>query len=128
MTVNQLHKRLTKLIAEGFARNPVCVSKTTFTHNCEGDGVTILPVTGVGIRRINIASDDGGTGYNKDGSERTKMTVILSGIAGSNAKGGLIEVSEYSVECQNCGIGTYLPSGRCDHCNLHHTERVNTRK
>lgn len=91
MTLNQLHKKLGKLIEEGFGRLPVCVSKSTFTDNREGDGVTILPVQGAGVRRINIADDDGGTAINKDGSERTRMTVILSGACGVNIRGELID-------------------------------------
>lgn len=91
MTLNQLHKRLGKLIEEGFGRTPVCVSKDTFTDNREGDGVTILPVEGLGVRRINIANDDGGMGMNKDGTERTRMTVILSGACGADRSGQLID-------------------------------------
>lgn len=37
-TLNQLKKRLDKLIGEGHGRRRVCVSKTTFRHNCEDDG------------------------------------------------------------------------------------------
>lgn len=91
MTLNQLHKRLTKLIAEGHGRKPVCVSKTTFTDNCEGDGVTILPVAGVGVRRINMGDGDGGMKINRDGTEHTRSTVILAGDAGANMKGELVD-------------------------------------
>lgn len=91
MTIFQLHKRLGQLIAAGHKREQVCVSKDTFRHNCEGDGVTILPLGGIGIRTINIADDDGGIGYTKAGVERTKTVLILAGDAGANSQGDLVE-------------------------------------
>lgn len=91
MTLYQLHKRLGKLLAEGHGRKPVCVAKHTFTHNCEDDGVSILPVVGLGLKFINIADDDGGTGINKDGSERMRRTVILAGSDGATLKGELVD-------------------------------------
>lgn len=91
MNVNQLYKRLGQLIEEGHGRKPVCVAKTTFVDNCEDDGVTILPLVGLGIRAINIHDGDGGTGYNKDGSERLRQTVILAGGMGANSKGELVD-------------------------------------
>jgi hypothetical protein len=89
-TVNQLKKRLDKLVADGFGRLPVVVSKSTFTHNCEGDGVTILDVTGAGKVLITNADDDGGTKFNKDGTESSRMCFMLVGSAGSDAKGNIL--------------------------------------
>jgi len=96
MTLNQLYKRLGRLIGEGHGRQQVCIAKRTFEHNCEDDGVTILPVEGLGVDWINIADGDGGTGVNKDGSERMRETVILAGGSGVNSKGQLID------EYRNC--------------------------
>lgn len=90
-TVNQLKKRLDALVASGYGRLPVVVSKSTFTHNCEGDGVTILDVTGSGTVRVPNSDDDGGTKYNKDGSESSRLCYMLVGDAGSNGRGNIIE-------------------------------------
>jgi hypothetical protein len=90
-TVNQLKKRIDQLVADGFGRLPVVVSKSTFEHNCEGDGVTILDVTGSGKVRIPNASDDGGTKWNKDGTESSRLCFMLVGSAGSDSKGNIIE-------------------------------------
>lgn len=48
--------------------------------------------------------------------------------AKSIAVGGfIVDAGFYSEdECQNCGIGYYLPSGVCDHCNVHMTVRLNS--
>ena len=93
-TVNQLKKRLDKLIAEGYGRTPIVVSKTTFTHNCEGDGVTILDLTGIGIQRIPNSDGDGGWKFNRDGTESSRICLVLVGDAASNGKGGMLEEVE----------------------------------
>lgn len=79
MTVNQLHKILIKLIANGEGRLGVHVSKETFTHNCEDDGVTILKVEKCITRRVLYWNNDTDSYENADGSERTKRVVILVG-------------------------------------------------
>lgn len=89
-TVNQLKKRLDELVANGQGRLPVVVSKSTFTHNCESDGVTILDVTGSGTVRVTNSNDDGGTKCNKDGSESSRLCYMLVGDAGSDGKGNIL--------------------------------------
>lgn len=92
MTLNQLHKRLEKLIADGHGRKPVCVAKETFRDNREDDGCSILQVHGLGLELIHMADDDGGTAVNKDGSERMRWNVILVGSAGANQKGNIVSL------------------------------------
>lgn len=79
MNVNSLHKALTTLIEMGHGHKPVAINKDTFRHPLEGDGCLVLPVEHVEIDWILQLDDDGGTAMNKDGSERGKSVVVLSG-------------------------------------------------
>ena len=80
MTVSKLHKLLTELIAAGHGRKPVCINKRTFNHRMEEDGAVILPVESVsGPEFIGTTDDDGGTKFNRDGTEAGRYTVVLSG-------------------------------------------------
>lgn len=80
MNVNQLHKALGKLVAEGHGRKPVCVNKATFHHPLEMDGAVILGLKSVvGPQWIAMTDDDGGTKFNKDGTESGTYTVVLEG-------------------------------------------------
>lgn len=80
MTVATLHKRLSALIDAGHGRKPVLVDKPSFTHPCEQDGTTILEISSVdGPKWIPICDDDGGTKWNKDGTESGKTVIVLSG-------------------------------------------------
>ncbi len=89
MTLNQLHKRLTKLIEQGYGRRTVCVDKPTFSHACESDGANILGVDGVGVRTVRYMVDDS---YElADGTERQRTVVILAGSGGANSKGDLVD-------------------------------------
>jgi hypothetical protein len=63
---------LGKMIANGEGRRPVCISKTTFTHPCEGDGATILNVQDAFLQM-------GGTKVNKNGSESMRGCLVLVG-------------------------------------------------
>lgn len=82
MNVKQLHKELGILIAQGHGRKPVCVNKATFSHPLEMDGAVILAVRSVSPPRfIVMTDDDGGTRFNKDGTESGSYTVILEGDA-----------------------------------------------
>lgn len=67
------------MIENGAGRRPVCVSKTTFTHPCEGDGATILNVQDAFLQMIPQSDDDGGTKINKDGSESMRGCLVLVG-------------------------------------------------
>jgi len=81
MTVAKLHKVLGEMIAQGHGRKPACVSKDTFTHNCESDGVTILDVCTAKVKWIPWCDDDGGQALNKDGTEHGKNVLVLGGAA-----------------------------------------------
>lgn len=79
MTLNELHKRLGKLIEQGHGRRHVAVNKPTFQHNLEADGAVILPVCQVHAEWIPDIDGDGWAVTNKDGSERGRVTIILGG-------------------------------------------------
>jgi hypothetical protein len=80
MNVNQLHKALSALVAQGHGRKPVCINKNSFRHPLEEDGAVILGVKAVnGPTFIVMTDDDGGTKFNKDGTESGSYTVILDG-------------------------------------------------
>ena len=80
MNVNQLHKALGALVEKGHGRKPVCINKTSFNHPLESDGAVILNVQAVtGPRFITMTDDDGGTKFNKDGTESGSYTVVLEG-------------------------------------------------
>lgn len=79
MTVNKLHKLLCMFIKQGHARKEVLVSKTTFKHALESDGCTLLPIEEVYGQCINMIDDDGGTKFNKDGSESMRSVIIIAG-------------------------------------------------
>ena len=80
MTVSKLHKQLSELIAAGHGRKPVCINKRTFNHRMEQDGAVIMPVESVsGPTFIGTADDDGGTKFNRDGTEAGRYSVVLAG-------------------------------------------------
>lgn len=80
LTVAALHKKLGELIAAGHARKPVLVNKPSFTHPLEQDGAVLLDVEAVeGPQWIPMCNDDGGTKWNKDGTESGRTVVILKG-------------------------------------------------
>lgn len=80
MTVAALHKQLGALIEAGHGRKPVAVNKRTFTDPCEQDGAVILAVHGVeGPRWIPTVDEDGGSKWNKNGTEAGKHIVVLFG-------------------------------------------------
>lgn len=79
-TVARLHKELGKLIDQGHGRKPVQVNKQSFYHPLEADGAVILDIASVeGPCWICMADDDGGTKFNRDGTEAGKRVVILKG-------------------------------------------------
>ena len=73
MQVRRLHRLLSELIAEGHGHKKVMVSKSTFTHGLEGDGVTILPVNDVAVYSYPLYDDDGGD------TERVETAVVMFG-------------------------------------------------
>lgn len=82
-TVNQLLKRMQSLKDAGHGRKRIVVDKESFAHNCESDGVTMLQLSGVGVEWVGHADGDGGTKYNKDGTESGSNVVVLVGDARS---------------------------------------------
>lgn len=79
-TVARLHKELGKLIEQGHGRKPVQVNKQSFRHPLEEDGAVILDIEGIeGPKWITMTDDDGGTKFNRDGTESGKRVVILKG-------------------------------------------------
>lgn len=91
MTVNALHKLLGKLINQGHARKPVCIDKTTFTHNLEQDGCLILEVCGVDILPIIKMDDDGGSKVDSKGRECYQQTCVLVGSSGATVDGRVLK-------------------------------------
>lgn len=89
-TVARLHKELGKLIEVGHGRKPVYVNKQSFQHNCESDGAVILALCGMGIQWVPTMDDDGGTKWNKDGTESGKVLLVLTGADGADSRGNLI--------------------------------------
>ena len=79
-TVARLHKELGKLIEQGHGRKPVQINKQSFQHILEDDGVVIMDITSIdGPLWITEADDDGGTKWNRDGTEAGRRAVILKG-------------------------------------------------
>jgi len=91
-TVAKLHKELGKLVDAGHGRKIVHINKESFQHNLESDGCVIMELCGMGIENVPVIDDDGGTKWNKDGSEASMTILILAGGAGANAKGELVPV------------------------------------
>jgi hypothetical protein len=79
MQVRTLHKQLGELIAKGYGHNDVVINKDTFRHPLEPDGCVLLPVIRAEAGYFRVLDGDGGTKYNKDGSERMRSGVILLG-------------------------------------------------
>lgn len=79
MTVKKLHAALEILIQAGAGRRKVVIDKETYRHPLESDGCVLLDVARVRMQTNPIIDDDGGTTLNKDGTERTQQSVVLSG-------------------------------------------------
>jgi len=90
ITVSNLHKRLCSLIESGHGRKPVVVDKSSFTHNCEGDGITILDLAGLGIVCVPQGDGDGAIKVNKDGTESCRTCLVLVGSDKANLKGDIV--------------------------------------
>lgn len=79
-TVASLHRALGKLIDQGHGRKPVQINKSSFQHPLEDDGVIIMDVqTIAGPIWITEADADGGTKWNRDGTEAGRQVVVLQG-------------------------------------------------
>lgn len=91
-TVAKLHKELTKLVEAGHGRKIVHINKDSFQHNLESDGCVIMEVAGLGVQNVPVIDDDGGTKWNRDGSEASMTVLVLAGGSGANIKGELVPV------------------------------------
>jgi hypothetical protein len=78
MTINQLHKQLTKLIAKGHGRKTVCVDKSKVTHTLESDGCCIIPVTSAEIATHEMMDDDGGRKELANGQTAQRTALVLT--------------------------------------------------
>ena len=81
MTINSLHSLLCTLITSGYGRRSVCIDKSSFQDAREGDGVVILNVASADIEMVPQADEDGGTAFNKNGSEKIQMCLVICGHA-----------------------------------------------
>lgn len=81
MTLNQLHKKIGKMLAKdkNLGRRKVCVAKETFRSNLESDGCTILDAYDIVLDSIRMVDGDGFTETTKSGQERYVKTAILVG-------------------------------------------------
>ncbi len=79
-TVARLHKELGKLIEQGHGRKPVKINKATFRNPLEDDGAVIMDIHIIeGPAWIPVCDDDGGTKWNRDGTESGSRVVVLKG-------------------------------------------------
>lgn len=79
-TVARLHKELAKLIEQGHGRKPVQINKASFRHILEDDGAVILDIHAIeGPVWIPVCDGDGGTKWNRDGTESGSRVVVLKG-------------------------------------------------
>lgn len=79
-TVARLHKELGKLIEQGHGRKPVQINKQSFHHILEDDGAVIMDIEAIeGPKWIPLIDADGGTKWNRDGTESGYRVVVLSG-------------------------------------------------
>ena len=79
MTIRRLHTILGQMMANGYGRIPVNISKTTFEHPLEADGCTVLPVKMAEIESVPMVDGDGFTAYTKRGRECTRLNLVLKG-------------------------------------------------
>lgn len=79
MTLLKLHKIISKAIEMGHGRKPVCVDKSTFQHALESDGAVILHAKSAFLQWVPTLDDDGGTKWNKDGTEAGKSCFVIEG-------------------------------------------------
>lgn len=77
MTINQLSKKLTKLIAQGHGRKLVCVDKSKLTHPLEGDGCCIIPIGLAELDCHEMLDDDGGMKELSNGQTATRTALVL---------------------------------------------------
>lgn len=82
MTIGKLHKILSEMVKKGHSRKRVCVSKETFTHPLEWEGVTTLDVVNCRLDWVLLANDDGGIAQRRDGTERRFAALVLTGNKG----------------------------------------------
>lgn len=80
MQLRTFIKKLQKLESEGHGRALVTIDKNTFTHPLEDDGCCILNVENVDWNHIGQMDGDGFTAYTKNGQEKVKKCILLTGL------------------------------------------------
>lgn len=125
MRLAKLYRELGALIAEGNGRLKVCIDKSTFRHNCEGDGVTILDVGSMELSWVPLSDDDGGTATRKDGTERGSNCVVLYGDLHTplTKRNGDRYRSSAEGFCANCGMGVTAHEPITARCHMGITNR-----
>lgn len=73
MTIKQLHKITSELVANGAGRRSVCIVKGTFGHALEGDGATIIEVEKADLESYPMMDDDGGV------TNKERVSLVLRG-------------------------------------------------
>jgi len=77
VTLNQFIKQLEKIRDEHGGRMPVCVDSEVFRQEADRLDGTIINVRESTPERVLLADGDGFIEVNKDGSERTRMTLVI---------------------------------------------------
>jgi hypothetical protein len=118
MRLPKLYKELGAILADGPRNVRVCIDKSTFHHNCESDGVTVLDVESIEVRWVPLSDDDGGIAVNSQGVERGYSCVVLYGNLHTPLTKRNKDRYRSSVDgfCANCGMGVtaHEPiSGKC---------------
>lgn len=80
MTINQLHRILTKEIGRGNGRRKVLVHKDAFTHPLKPDGLSYHDVTRADVETHTVLDADGFTKTRRDGTECLTTSLILRGL------------------------------------------------
>lgn len=91
MTVNQLKKKLERLVAQGHGRCRVVMDKLSFSPN---DDATHLEVCGIGIENINLLDGDGFTAVDSKGREKSSNVLTIAGPCRCDEKGNLLDWNE----------------------------------
>lgn len=79
VTIQHLHKLLTKEIEKGNGRRKVCVDKPSLYHPLEDDGAIIIDVHAAVVESVQQLNDDGGIGHGPCNSERYKTCLVIRG-------------------------------------------------
>lgn len=88
ITVQQLHKRLGKMIEAGRGRQRVHVDVESFRNAL---GATVCQVHGLGLMTVQMLDDDGFCRVDSRGAHVEKVCVTLVGSCRANTKGEIVD-------------------------------------